>query len=103
MHTEGKWTVKREGNFDTISIESNIKSDSNLFKHDVICIFSKPNRESNANRIVQAANSFDGLLDALKDANQLLGGLPYKNSETEEEIVEGRRKLGQAIAQAEMK
>ena len=46
-------------------------------------------------------NSFGGLVEACKDAKQLLGWLPFKNGDTEKEIVEGRRKLRQAIAKAE--
>ena len=91
MYTKDEWT----------------REDSNILNANGIKFYANSydtkKEEQIIDRIIQMHNSFEGLLEALKDANQLLGGLPYKNSDIEELIVEGRRKLGQAIAQAEMK
>ena len=95
---KGKWKVTRvDGVLSDEGYSLYIESKDRA----IADIVNGEDMDANAKRIVQMHNSHDGLLEALKDANQLLGGLPYKNSDIEELIVEGRRKLGQAIARAE--
>ena len=66
MHTQGKWTVKDNGTLNK-TIET---------KDSVIAVVYN---DSNAKRIVQMHNSFDGLLEACKLALKLSQGAQVKN------------------------
>ena len=60
MHTKGKWTIERDQ--DSINLQSLHWDIRSGYDH-----IARVENEANAKRIVQAVNSFDGLLEALKN------------------------------------
>ena len=99
MHTKGKWTVKRfEGALTDEGYSLYIESKDTA----IADIVNGEDMDDNAKRIVQAVNSFDGLLGALKEAQIFIEARLIRGYIPEDSI-EGKLydRLELAIAKAE--
>ena len=74
MHTKGKWVIRPDTSWEvrTLFIFSEKRKSKGEYPYH-ICMLSSfnPDSDDNAERIVQMHNSFDELLEALKQLNKL--------------------------------